>query len=62
VNWQPFDESYYDSRVLGLFGYVGNGIAEASDLEAGVLLDSIEITEWGRQFANFNVTPFLSEL
>jgi hypothetical protein len=62
VHWPPFDESFYDSRVLGLFGYVGNGRAEASDLEAGVLLDSIEITEWGSQFAKFNVTPFLSEL
>jgi hypothetical protein len=62
VHWPPFDESFYDSRLLGIFGYVGNGIAEPSDLEAGVFLDSTEITVWGRQFANFNVTPFLSEL
>ena len=61
VNW-PSYESQDDSRVLGMFGYVGNGTAEASDLEAGVFLDSTEITEWGVQYAHFNVTPFLSEL
>jgi hypothetical protein len=62
VNWPPFDESLYDSRVLGIFGYVGNGTAEASDLEAGIFLDSTEITEWGSQYASFNVTPFLNRI
>jgi len=61
LNW-PSYESQDDSRVLGMFGYVGNGTAEASDLEAGVFLDSTEITEWGVQYAHFNVTPFLSGL
>jgi hypothetical protein len=34
--WEPYD----DSAVIGAFGYVGNGIPEASDFEAGVFLDS----------------------
>jgi len=51
------------SHVLGVFGYVGNGTAEASDLEAGVFLNSTEITEFGGpQYADFNVTPFLNEI
>jgi hypothetical protein len=55
-----YDGSYHP---LGLFGYVGNGRAEASDLEAGIFLgsftgpiqDSINIV-------SFNVTPFLNRL
>jgi hypothetical protein len=38
-------ESYDDSAVMGAFGYVGNGIPEASDFEAGVFLDSKEMRE-----------------
>jgi hypothetical protein len=51
-----------NSPVLGIFGYVGNGIAEASDLEAGVFLDSTTagVGQW--DYVNFNVTPFLSEI
>jgi len=57
-----FTEPFNDSPVLGIFGYVGNGIAEASDFEAGVLLDSTTagVGEW--DYVNFNVTPFLSEI
>ncbi len=47
--------------VMGAFGYVGNGIPEASDLEAGVFLDSQEVTEYSGWY-DFNVTPFVQEL
>ncbi len=53
-----FDDEY---AVMGVFGYVGNGIAEASDFEAGVFLDSKKIR--GRthgSWYDFNVTPFVN--
>jgi len=50
-----------DSALMGAFGYVGNGIAEASDFEAGVFLDSQEIRGYSRWY-EFNVTPFIQEL
>ena len=51
------------SSTLALFGYVGNGIAEASDFEAGVFLGATtNYEEEVYQFAYFNVTPFLNEL
>jgi hypothetical protein len=50
-----------NSAVMGAFGYVGNGIPEASDFEAGVFLDSQEITGYSGWF-DFNVTPFIQEL
>ena len=55
--WEPFD----DSAVMGAFGYVGNGIPEASDFEAGVFLDSKEIRETGSWY-EFDVTPLVKEL
>jgi hypothetical protein len=60
-HWPSFD---YASRPLGLFGYIGNGTAEASDFEAGVFLDSITFSEKEGQFSSvsFNVAPFLNEL
>jgi hypothetical protein len=60
-HWPPFD---YPSRPLGLFGYIGNGIAEASDFEAGVFLDSITFSEEEGEYSSvyFNVTAFLDEL
>ncbi|MEG4521086.1 MULTISPECIES: PEP-CTERM sorting domain-containing protein [unclassified Microcoleus] len=58
----PTADSGSEPRDLGIFGYVGNGTAEASDFEAGVFLDSTDISEYGRQYAYFNVTPFVSEL
>jgi len=48
-------------RTLGLFGYVGNGTAEASDLEAGIFLGSFTGYK-GILVAEFNVTPFLNGL
>jgi hypothetical protein len=50
-----------DSAVMGAFGYVGNGIPEASDFEAGVFLDSQEITGYADWY-DFNVTPFVKEI
>ena len=60
-HWPQFD---YASRPLGLFGYIGNGTAEASDFEAGVFLDSITFSEEEGEYSSvyFNVTPFLNEL
>jgi len=55
--WNPFN----DSASMGVFGYVGNGIAEASDFEAGVFVDSREITETGSWY-DFNVTPFVKQI
>jgi hypothetical protein len=55
--WQPYD----DSAVIGAFGYVGNGIPEASDFEAGVFLDAKNITE-NYIWYNFNVTSWVREL
>jgi len=61
-----FDDEY---AVMGVFGYVGNGRAEASDFEAGVFLDSQNIRgrtvsgeiEEGSWY-DFNVTPFVKEI
>jgi len=41
--------------------YIGNGIAEASDFEAGVFLNSREITEYGTWY-DFNVTPWVQQI
>jgi hypothetical protein len=47
---------------LGIFGYVGNGTAEPSDFEAGILLSSVDISSLspGDTF-NFDVTPFVNQ-
>jgi len=50
-----------NSALMGAFGYVGNGIAEASDFEAGVFLDSQEIRGYSDWY-DFNVTPLVQEL
>jgi hypothetical protein len=61
VEWQY---TFYEGpRTLSLFGYVGNGRAEASDLEAGIFLDSVTSSRANsNSFADFNVTPFLNTL
>jgi hypothetical protein len=47
---------------LGIFGYVGNGTAEVSDFEAGVLLNSINISSLSvGDILNFDVTPFVNQ-
>ena len=50
-----------NSALMGAFGYVGNGIPEASDFEAGVFLDSQEVRGYSGWY-DFNVTPFVQEL
>ena len=62
VEWQY---TFYEGpRTLSLFGYVGNGTAEASDLEAGIFLESVTGSRANSdyQLAYFNVTPFLNTL
>ena len=47
---------------LGIFGYVGNGTAEASDFEAGVLLSSVDISSSSPgDILNFDITPFVKQ-
>ena len=61
VEWEFADDD--GPRPLGLFGYVGNGTAEASDLEAGIFLGSVTSSRANSDsFAQFNVTPFLNRL
>jgi hypothetical protein len=62
-------ETFFSDKyaVMGAFGYVGNGRAEASDLEAGVFLDSQNIIgpaygSWYDSWYDFNVTPFIKEI
>jgi len=57
VQWWLGDDN---PQTLGLFGYVGNGTAEASDLEAGIFLGSY--TGSNALVADFNVTPFFNGL
>ena len=47
---------------LGIFGYVGNGIGEKSDFEAGVFLNSVDVSSSSAgDILNFNVTPFVNQ-
>jgi len=47
---------------LGIFGYKGNGIAEISDFEAGVLLSAIDISSLSAgDILNFDVTSFVNQ-
>jgi hypothetical protein len=47
---------------LGIFGYVGNGTVEASDLEAGVLLSSVDVSSSSAgDILSFDVTPFVNQ-
>ena len=47
---------------VGIFGYVGNGTAEASDFEAGVLLSSVDVSSSSPgDILNFDVTPFVNQ-
>jgi hypothetical protein len=48
---------------LGVRGYVGNGIAEASDFQAGTLLDTVDISSASvGQLLSFDVTAFVQNL
>lgn len=48
---------------LGIFGYVGNARVEASDFEAGVFLNSVDISSlFPGDTISFDVTPFVNQL
>ena len=47
---------------LGIYGYAGNGTAETSDFEAGVLLGSVDVSSSSPgDIININVTDFLNQ-
>ena len=47
---------------LGIFGYIGNGTAEASDFETGVFLNSVDVSSSSAgDFLNFDVTRFVNQ-
>ena len=52
--------------ALNVLGYIGNGQPDASDFEAGTILDAVEIssdfTDTTEQTVRFDVTQFLSDL
>lgn len=49
--------------TLGVFGYVGNGTAEASDFNNGVFLSSVDISSSSPgDTLNFDVTTFVNQL
>ncbi len=58
VLWNPFGGPIN----LGLFGYIGNGTAEVSDADNGVLLSFLDVSSLspGDTF-NFDVTPFVNQ-
>ncbi len=50
-------------QFLGLYGYVGNGIAEASDFQAGTLLTTLDISQASvGDILTFDVTDFVEDL
>ncbi len=50
-------------NFLSIFGYVGNGIADISDFEAGVFLNSVDIlSSSANDILRFDVTPFVNQL
>jgi len=47
---------------LGIFGYVGNGTVEPSDFEAGVFLNSVDVSSSSAgDILSFDVTPFVNQ-
>ena len=60
------DGYFSNPGSLGIFGYVGNGTAEPSDFEAGVLLSSVDISSLSLADSydfdiNFDVTSFVNQ-
>jgi hypothetical protein len=61
INPSLLDDRPY-SGSLGIFGYVGNGIAEASDFEAGVFLSSVYVaSSFSGDIISFDVTQFFNQ-
>jgi hypothetical protein len=47
---------------LGIFGYVGNGTLEVSDFEAGIFLNSVDISSSSTgDILSFDVSPFVNQ-
>ena len=47
---------------LGIFGYVGNGTVEVSDFEAGIFLNSVDISSSSTgDILSFDVSPFVNQ-
>jgi hypothetical protein len=47
---------------LGIFGYIGNGTAEAADFETGVFLNSVDVSfSSAGDLLNFDVTRFVNQ-
>jgi hypothetical protein len=56
------NSNYANPGSLGIFGYVGNGTAEVSDFEAGILLSSVDISSSSSgDILNFDVTSFINQ-
>jgi hypothetical protein len=56
------DGNFPDS--VGIFGYVGNGIVEPSDFEAGVFLSSVNVSissAISMEILNFDITSFFNQ-
>jgi hypothetical protein len=50
-------------NFLSIFGYVGNGLADISDFEAGVFLNSLNVSSSSAgDILSFDVTPFVNQL
>ncbi|MBD2513800.1 PEP-CTERM sorting domain-containing protein [Nostoc sp. FACHB-973] len=48
---------------LGVRGYVGNGVADASDFQAGTILDTVNVSpSYVQETYNFDVTAFIQNL
>ena len=57
-----FGVSATNPGTVGIFGYVGNGTAEASDFEAGVLLIYVDTSSSSPgDILNFDITPFVKQ-
>jgi hypothetical protein len=61
-----FGGNYVNPGSLGIFGYVGNGAADASDFEAGVFLSSVDVSSFPplpsvNTYISFDVTPFVRQ-
>jgi hypothetical protein len=61
IAFSPFNDRPYRGS-LGIFGYVGNGKAEASDFEAGVFLSSVYVaSSVSADIISFDVTQFFNQ-
>jgi hypothetical protein len=53
---------YINPGSLGIFGYVGNGIPDKSDFEAGVFLNSVDVSSSSvGDILRFDVTSFVNQ-